>query len=75
MSNEDLKPRARNAMRRLVGDCVDHSCNEVNATQLAENTAHELDHDDWLDDSTHWIWDLSVDVALSHERILKGETK
>lgn len=30
------------------------------ATQLAEATAIALGHDEWLDDETHWIWDLAL---------------
>jgi hypothetical protein len=36
---------------------------EANATQIAENVAHEMDHDEWLDDETHWIWDVAMDAA------------
>ncbi len=36
---------------------------EANATQIAENIAHEMDHDEWLDDHTHWIWDVAMDAA------------
>jgi hypothetical protein len=38
-------------------------CDEVNCTMLAEETAKYLDHDEWLDDPDHWIWDIAVDVA------------
>lgn len=58
----------RRTMRSLVADCVDSDTNEVNCTQLAENTAHELNHDEWLDDSDHILWDFAVDVAEAYER-------
>jgi hypothetical protein len=58
----------RRTMRSLVADCVDSDTGEVNRTQLAENTAHELGHDEWLDDSDHILWDFAVDIAEAHER-------
>ena len=36
-----------------------------NDTALAENAAHHADsedHDEWLDDSTHWVWDLAIEI-------------
>jgi len=37
-----------------------------NATSLAEAAAHhgdpDEDHDDWLDDSDHWIWELAIEI-------------
>ena len=35
-------------------------CGELNTTQLAENIAHAFDRDDWLDDETHWVWDVAL---------------
>ncbi len=39
-----------------------------NATSLAEAAAHHgdpnEDHDDWLDDSDHWIWELAIEIIL-----------
>ena len=32
-----------------------------NATNLAEECAKYLDHDEWLDDSDHIIWDIALD--------------
>jgi hypothetical protein len=58
----------RRTMRSLVSDCVDSDTNEVNRTQLAENTAHALNHDEWLDDSDHILWDFAIDIAEAHER-------
>jgi len=31
------------------------------ATELAENAAWEFDKDYWLDDETHWVWDLALE--------------
>ena len=38
-----------------------------NATSLAEDAAHEADgdHDEWLDDSDHWIWGLAIEAVPS----------
>ena len=36
---------------------------EVNATKLAENIAWELNHDEWLDDETHEVWDVAMALA------------
>jgi len=33
-----------------------------NATLLCENAAHELGHDEWLDDETHVLWDCAIDL-------------
>lgn len=33
---------------------------EHNATRLAEEVAWELVHHDWLDDSTHPVWDAAA---------------
>lgn len=36
-----------------------------NATSLAEEAAHYAlpeEHDVWLDDDTHWVWDLAIQV-------------
>lgn len=35
---------------------------QTNLTELAENAAIYLDHDEWLDDSDHWIWELAMEV-------------
>lgn len=65
---ENTNSQIRRTMRSLVSDCVDSLTGEINLTQLAENTAHELGHDEWLDDSTHIVWDLAADMAESYER-------
>jgi len=60
-----LKRRAENHMIQ----CLDFDyelfsdCGEVNCTKLAEEAAKHLDHDEWLDDETHWIWDMAFEVA------------
>lgn len=32
----------------------------LNMTELAEDTAIVFNHDEWLDDPDHWIWDLAL---------------
>ena len=55
------KAEAIKVMRDHLRDYKD-----VNLTSLAENAAISLDHDEWLDNPDHWIWDLAVD---EYERI------
>ncbi len=43
------------------GDCLDGG--EINHTMLAETAALDCDHPEWLDDETHVVWDLAIDVA------------
>lgn len=52
-------------MRALVAEGVAHDrdcldTNDINLTVLAEATAHELGHDEWLDDETHEVWDCAL---------------
>lgn len=35
----------------------------MNSTQLAESTAWDFNHDEWLDDETHEVWDIAFDVV------------
>lgn len=42
---------------------MDHiCCAELpeTATHLAEAAAIEIGHDYWLDDETHWIWEMAL---------------
>ena len=32
-------------------------------TELAEHTAIELHHDEWLDDNDHWIWHMALEAT------------
>lgn len=36
---------------------------EVNSTQLAEAAAAYFGHSEWLDEETHWVWDLALECA------------
>ena len=49
--------------RGNAGDLRDPQTDEVNATGLAEFVAHSLDHDEWLDDGAHPLWDIAAYVA------------
>ena len=40
---------------------------DVRCTQLAEAAAITFDHPEWLDDETHWVWDLAVDIGATAE--------
>lgn len=40
---------------------------DYNATLLAENVAHDLDHDEWLDVETHPLWDICAEACLAAE--------
>lgn len=55
----------KRAMQELLdsGECIDRTTGLANLTELAEAAAHELDHDEWLDDETHEVWDLAIEVA------------
>lgn len=55
-------------MRDHVGEYVDMKTGEVNATKLAEEAAYESSRSEWLDDSTHPIWDWALDAAARYER-------
>lgn len=53
----------RGWMQRNKEDHRDHLTGEINATTLAESAAHQFDHEEWLDDSTHDVWDWAAEVA------------
>ena len=36
------------------------SAGELNATGLAEAAAWAFDHDEWLDDETHEVWEIAA---------------
>jgi hypothetical protein len=35
----------------------------LSMTGLAELIARRFDADDWLDDETHWVWDIAAELA------------
>lgn len=55
--------RIRAAMRRNLPRAIDRRTGEASLTTLAEETAHDLGHPEWLDDENHVIWDLAIEVA------------
>ncbi len=63
------KNKVKRYMIQVAKNHVDRKTGEVNTTQLAEDAASEFDESDtWLDDETHWVWDLAVDVAEAYEK-------
>lgn len=49
-------------MQREIEDYRRHGGNNI--TQFVENCVHEFDtpdHDEWLDDPNHWIWEMALD--------------
>ena len=59
---DDLRQRAIDTMR-----CEWWSDNRVTATELAEMAASALDHPEWLDDETHWVWEIAANFAAIGE--------
>ena len=53
------------ARQRMQGELYDDP--NVTATELAEVIAWEMNHDEWLDDPDHWIWDLALDMTNGNE--------
>lgn len=63
--------KIRNHIRHLIiheQHGLDPLTNQFNCTSLAEQCAWDLDHDEWLDDDTHIVWDIAVDEAQRAER-------
>jgi hypothetical protein len=59
-------------MRSHVAEYVDPLTGEVNTTKLAEEAAYEANQSEWLDDSTHPIWDWAIEEAERYERAHHG---
>lgn len=45
----------------------DAQTGEYDATTIAESVAQDLDHDEWLDDETHPVWEIAAETATIHE--------
>jgi hypothetical protein len=63
-----LKSEIKKQMYKLLnadlhGEFLYHG--EINCTRLAEETAQVMEHDEWLDDPDHIIWDVAVEVSES----------
>lgn len=39
------------------------SAGEIIPTKVAELAADHFDHDEWLYEETHWVWDLALHAA------------
>jgi len=64
---------ARQLVQFETAEVIDKATAEVNCTRLAEMTAQELNHDEWLDDPDHVVWDIAVEVAEWYEKgLYKG---
>ena len=49
-------------MQAQVRNYMAVECHSVdNATNLAENAAWHFNRSEWLDDDTHWVWDLAAE--------------
>ena len=58
------KSRIKNWMRlQLSNGEFRDSAGEILCGKMAEEAAWAHDVDHWLDEETHWIWDVAVDVA------------
>lgn len=66
MSDNNLKHEIKKNMWKLLrDDCHGEFlyCGEINCTRLAEETAQLMEHDEWLDDPDHIIWDCAIEVS------------
>jgi len=65
MNDNDLKKRVRGFIRGalLDGDSEVWEQGEANLTKLAELGAHSVEKDEWLDDETHWVWEVAIEEA------------
>ena len=57
---DELEGRHIRAWMRL------HAREFRNSTDLAEACADALDHDEWLDDESHQVWDLAIKYLDNH---------
>jgi hypothetical protein len=63
MCKEKLPPlRAEVAawMRNNRASYMEFGTGEPEFTQIAEAAANMFDHDEWLDDELHWIWEEAI---------------
>lgn len=62
---------ARKWMQANCGSFQDPKTGEINCTELAEECATNFDVDEFggvLEDETHWIWDIALEVAEAWEK-------
>ena len=63
MGMDVTKEQVRRYLCDAVSEQLDDHGGEVNCTQLAEYAANAFDKDHWLDDETHWIWEVAAAIA------------
>jgi len=49
-------------VRKVMGEAMMSGDPPENMTELAEIAAWELEHDEWLDDPTHPVWDWALET-------------
>ena len=47
-------------MRNNRASYMEFGTGEPEFTQIAEAAANMFDHDEWLDDELHWIWEEAI---------------
>lgn len=73
--DRELRPRVLNHLVQLYqsGECVDPMTGEAELTHAAEQAAWEFDAEGWLDDESHWIWELSIEAAQTAKLRCPGD--
>lgn len=56
------KKQIAKVMRRLIDESIRGAYHDDSAG-LAEDAAHELGHDEWLDDEHHEVWEVANEIA------------
>lgn len=50
---------------KMIGSCFVECATErgeLNTTRLAELIAYDVNHDEWLDDETHYLWEVVLEI-------------
>ncbi len=58
-----MEEKIRKYMNENWRDCID-SNGDLIMTLLVEACAHSFNHDEWLDDETHIVWDIATEYFL-----------
>jgi hypothetical protein len=66
MTNKQIT-QAYKMGRHLFLEHITPEWDAVNMTTLAEAIAHELHHDEWLDDETSKIWDIAFEIGVEYD--------
>jgi len=64
---EEVKSFMLKALDTDVESYID-SGGDFNLTTLAENAAFNFDNEAWLDDETHWVWDVAFEVTKEYRK-------